>query len=101
MIIRKFIFIVVVFCSVFVSFSVFVKIIVDEVVCLGNDLMLIGVEKVVNKDGFILVWMGGIIIFFVDYKLGMYYLDLFVDDKVLFIIDKLNVDKYKEYLSFG
>ncbi|RZF94069.1 DUF1329 domain-containing protein [Pseudoalteromonas sp. CO302Y] len=89
------------FCSVFASSSVLAKITADEAARLGNDLTPIGAEKAANKDGSIPAWTGGITTPPASYKAGMHHPDPYAEDKVLFTIDKSNVDKYKEYLSPG
>ncbi|WP_062569400.1 DUF1329 domain-containing protein [Pseudoalteromonas arabiensis] len=89
------------FCSVFASSSVLAKITADEAARLGNDLTPIGAEKAANKDGSIPAWTGGITTPLASYKAGMHHPDPYAEDKVLFTIDKSNVDKYKEYLSPG
>lgn len=101
MIIRKPTLIAAAFCSVFASSSVLAKITADEAARLGNDLTPIGAEKAANKDGSIPAWTGGITTPPANYKAGMHHPDPYAEDKVLFTIDKSNVDKYKEYLSPG
>ncbi len=101
MIIRKPTLIAAAFCSVFASSSVLAKITADEAARLGNDLTPIGAEKAANKDGSIPAWTGGITTPLASYKAGMHHPDPYAEDKVLFTIDKSNVDKYKEYLSPG
>lgn len=101
MIIRKPTLIAAAFCSVFASSSVLAKITADEAARLGNDLTPIGAEKAANKDGSIPAWTGGITTPPASYKAGMHHPDPYAEDKVLFTIDKSNVDKYKEYLSPG
>lgn len=101
MIIRKPTLIAAAFCSVFASSSVLAKITADEAARLGTDLTPIGAEKSANKDGSIPEWTGGITTPPADYKPGMHHPDPFADDKVLFTIDKSNVDKYKDLLSPG
>lgn len=84
--IRKVGIIVVVLLFVLLGVSVMVKVFDVDVNKLGNELMLLGVMKVGNVDGSILVWIGGIILVLVGYIVGDYYLDLYFEDKVLFEI---------------
>ncbi|WP_404343109.1 DUF1329 domain-containing protein [Pseudoalteromonas mariniglutinosa] len=89
------------FCSVFASAGVLAKMSSEEVARLGNDLTPIGATKAGNKDGSIPEWTGGITKPPAGYEPGMHHPDPYADDKVLFTIDKSNVDKYKEFLSPG
>lgn len=71
---------------VFIGMYVLVKIIEVEVNKFGNELMLLGVEKLGNVDGSIFVWIGGIIKVFDGYLVGDYYFDFYLEDKVFFEI---------------
>lgn len=88
-------------CSLFASSAVLAKLSADEVSRLGQDLTPLGAEKAANADGSIPAWNNGITSAPAGYKPGMHHLDPYAEDKVLFTIDKTNVDKYKENLSPG
>ncbi|KZN33276.1 hypothetical protein N474_09195 [Pseudoalteromonas luteoviolacea CPMOR-2] len=77
------------------------KMTAEEVARLGNDLSPIGAEIAGNADGSIPAWTGGITKPPANFKPGMHHPDPFADDKVLFTIDKNNLDKYKDNLSPG
>ncbi|TQF70903.1 DUF1329 domain-containing protein [Pseudoalteromonas luteoviolacea] len=77
------------------------KMTAEEVARLGNDLSPIGAEIAGNTDGSIPAWTGGITKPPANFKPGMHHPDPFADDKVLFTIDKNNLDKYKDNLSPG
>lgn len=69
---------------------------------LGGDwFIFIGVECVGNVDGMILEWIGGMIQLFVGYEVGGLCLDLFVDEKLVFIIIVENYQQYDEKLIVG
>ncbi|WP_063382203.1 DUF1329 domain-containing protein [Pseudoalteromonas luteoviolacea] len=77
------------------------KMTAEEVARLGKDLSPIGAEVAGNADGSIPAWTGGITKPPAGFKPGMHHPDPFADDKILFTIDKSNLDKYKEQLSPG
>lgn len=83
------------------AFGVQAKLPADQVARLGSDLTPMGAEKAGNKDGSIPAWEGGITKVPAGYKAGDHHPDPFAGDKVLFTIDKANVDKYKANLSPG
>lgn len=83
------------------AFGVQAKLPADQVARLGSDLTPMGAEKAGNKDGSIPAWEGGITKPPAGYKPGDHHPDPFAGDKVLFTIDKSNVDKYKSNLSPG
>jgi len=83
------------------AFGVQAKLPADQVARLGSDLTPVGAEKAGNKDGSIPAWEGGITKAPAGYKPGDHHPDPFAGDKVLFTIDKANVDKYKANLSPG
>jgi len=89
------------FCSLFASHTALAKISPEEAARLGKDLSPIGAEKAANADGSIPAWNGGITAAPAGYEPGMHHLDPYATDKVLFTIDKSNIDKYKENLSPG
>ncbi|KZN52256.1 hypothetical protein N476_11495 [Pseudoalteromonas luteoviolacea H33] len=73
----------------------------EEVDRLGKDLSPIGAEVAANADGSIPAWTGGITKPPANFKPGMHHPDPYADDKILFTIDKSNLDKYKDNLSPG
>ncbi|MDK1286579.1 DUF1329 domain-containing protein [Pseudoalteromonas umbrosa] len=73
----------------------------EEVDRLGKDLSPIGAEVAGNADGSIPAWTGGITKPPANFKPGMHHPDPYADDKILFTIDKSNLDKYKDNLSPG
>ncbi|MCF6440669.1 DUF1329 domain-containing protein [Pseudoalteromonas luteoviolacea] len=73
----------------------------EEVDRLGKDLSPIGAEVAANADGSIPAWTGGITKPPANFKPGMHHPDPYEDDKILFTIDKSNLDKYKDNLSPG
>lgn len=83
------------------AFGVQAKLPADQVARLGNDLTPLGAEKAGNKDGSIPAWEGGIKAAPAGYTAGGHHVDPFASDKVLFTIDKSNLDKYKANLSPG
>ena len=83
------------------SCSVAAKITPEQANRLGNDLTPLGAEKAGNADGSIPAWTGGITAAPAGYTPGMHHLNPFADDKVLFTIDKSNVEQYKSLLSPG
>ena len=89
------------FCSLFASSAVLAKLNADEVAQLGQNLTPMGAEKAANADGSIPAWNNGITSAPAGYEAGMHHLDPFTADKVLFTIDKSNIEKYKANLSPG
>nr|AHX39645.1 hypothetical protein [Pseudoalteromonas luteoviolacea] len=79
----------------------FAKMTPEEVARLGKDLSPIGAEIAGNADGSIPAWTGGITKPPANFKPGMHHPDPYADDKILFTIDKSNLDKYKDNLSPG
>lgn len=90
-----------VLCSMFLSSAAMAKMSAEEVARLGQDLTPFGAEKAANADGSIPAWNGGITSAPEGYEPGMHHLDPYSADKVLFTIDKTNLDKYKANLSPG
>ncbi len=88
-------------CSMFLSSAAMAKMSAEEVARLGQDLTPFGAEKAANADGSIPAWNGGITSAPEGYEPGMHHLDPYSADKVLFTIDKTNLDKYKANLSTG
>ncbi|BED89258.1 hypothetical protein PspMM1_17260 [Pseudoalteromonas sp. MM1] len=88
-------------CSMFLSSAAMAKMSAEEVARLGQDLTPFGAEKAANADGSIPAWNGGITSAPEGYEPGMHHLDPYSADKVLFTIDKTNLDKYKANLSPG
>ncbi|WP_338362722.1 DUF1329 domain-containing protein [uncultured Pseudoalteromonas sp.] len=88
-------------CSMFLSSAAMAKMSAEEVARLGQDLTPFGAEKAANADGSIPAWNGGITSAPAGYEPGMHHLDPYSADKVLFTIDKTNIDKYKANLSPG
>ncbi|MBH0000261.1 DUF1329 domain-containing protein [Pseudoalteromonas arctica] len=89
------------FCSLFASSAALAKLNADEVAQLGQNLTPMGAEKAANADGSIPAWNNGITSAPAGYEAGMHHLDPFTADKVLFTIDKSNIEKYKTNLSPG
>ncbi|MBQ4857436.1 DUF1329 domain-containing protein [Pseudoalteromonas sp. MMG007] len=89
------------FCSLFASSATLAKMSAEEVARLGQDLTPLGAEKAANADGSIPAWNNGITTVPKGYEPGMHHLDPYAADKVLFTIDKTNIDKYKANLSPG
>lgn len=83
------------------SCTVAAKITPEQAARLGNDLTPMGAEKAGNADGSIPAWDGGITAAPAGYSAGMHHIDPFADDKVLFTIDKSNLDQYQSLLSPG
>ena len=73
----------------------------DEIARLGRDLTPLGAEKAGNTDGTIPEWTGGITKPPAGYQLGEHHRDPYAGDKPLFVIDKANLDKYRNKLSVG
>ena len=73
----------------------------DDVARLGKDLTPLGGERAGNADGTIPEWTGGITKPPAGYQLGDHHPDPYGGDKPLFVIDKSNVDKYRDKLSTG
>ncbi|CAM2791011.1 hypothetical protein PAT01_04170 [Pseudoalteromonas atlantica] len=88
-------------CSMFLSSAAMAKMSAEELARLGQDLTPFGAEKAANADGSIPAWNGGITSAPEGYEPGMHHLDPYSADKVLFTIDKTNLDKYKANLSPG
>ncbi|MEL0604680.1 DUF1329 domain-containing protein [Pseudoalteromonas undina] len=88
-------------CSMFLSSAAMAKMSAEEVARLGQDLTPFGAEKAANADGSIPAWNGGITTAPEGYEPGMHHIDPYLADKVLFTIDKTNLDKYKANLSPG
>ena len=88
-------------CSMFLSSAAMAKMSAEEVARLGQDLTPFGAEKAGNADGSIPAWNGGITTAPEGYEPGMHHIDPYSADKVLFTIDKTNLDKYKANLSPG
>ena len=72
-----------------------------DIARLGKDLTPLGAEKAGNAEGTIPEWTGGITKPPAGYKLGEHHRDPYPDDKPLFVIDKSNLDKYRDKLSVG
>ncbi|ATC86405.1 DUF1329 domain-containing protein [Pseudoalteromonas arctica] len=89
------------FCSLFASSAALAKLNADEVAQLGQNLTPMGAEKAANADGSIPAWNNGITTAPAGYEPGMHHLDPYTTDKVLFTIDKSNIEKYKANLSPG
>ncbi|MEL0647029.1 DUF1329 domain-containing protein [Pseudoalteromonas agarivorans] len=89
------------FCSLFASSAPLAKMSAEEVARLGQDLTPLGAEKAANADGSIPAWNNGITTAPKGYEPGMHHLDPYAADKILFTIDKTNIDKYKANLSPG
>ena len=87
--------------ALILSCSVAAKITPDQAARLGNDLTPLGGEKAANADGSIPAWNGGITSAPAGYTPGMHHPNPFAEDKVLFTIDKSNVEQYKALLSPG
>ena len=85
----------------FASSAALAKLSADEVAQLGQNLTPMGAEKAANADGSIPAWNNGITAVPAGYEAGMHHLDPFTADKVLFTIDKSNIEKYKANLSPG
>ncbi|MDX3774768.1 DUF1329 domain-containing protein [Chromatiaceae bacterium AAb-1] len=83
------------------SCSALAKITPEQAARLGNDLTPLGAEKAGNADGSIPAWDGGIKAAPAGYKPGDHHPDPFSGDKVLFTIDKSNVNQYRDLLSPG
>ena len=73
----------------------------DEIARLGRDLTPLGAEKAGNADGTIPEWTGGITKPPAGYQLGEHHRDPYAGDKPLFVIDKTDLDKYRDKLSLG
>ncbi|MBU1437272.1 MAG: DUF1329 domain-containing protein [Gammaproteobacteria bacterium] len=73
----------------------------DQVARLGVDLTPLGAEKAANKDGSIPAWTGGITSAPAGYKPGDHHPDPFAADKVVFTVNKANMEQYKTLLSPG
>lgn len=84
-----------------ISCGVVAKVTPEQAARLGNDLTPLGAEKAANADGSIPAWTGGILKAPAGYTPGDHHPDPFADDKILFTIDKSNVDQYKSMLSPG
>ncbi len=73
----------------------------DDIARLGKDLTPLGAERAGNADGTIPEWTGGITQPPAGYQLGEHHRDPYAGDKPLFVIDKSNLDKYRDKLSLG
>jgi hypothetical protein len=73
----------------------------DQVARLGTDLTPLGAEKAASKDGSIPAWTGGITSVPAGYKPGDHHPDPFAADKVVFTVNKANMEQYKTLLSPG
>ena len=73
----------------------------DEIARLGKDLTPLGAERAGNADGTIPEWTGGITKPPEGYQLGEHHRDPYAGDQPLFVIDKSNLDKYRDKLSTG
>jgi hypothetical protein len=74
----------------------------EEVARLGGpELTPVGAERAGNAEGTIPEWTGGVTEPPPGWKPGDRRIDLFKDDKVLFSIDRDNVDQHKDKLSPG
>lgn len=81
--------------------NVMAKVSAEEAAKLGAELTPVGAEKAGNADGTIPAWTGGIQEPPAGYQQGGYYINPFPDDKVLYTINKSNMDKYKDKLTEG
>jgi hypothetical protein len=86
---------------VFMASSAGAKITAEQIARLGNDLTPLGGEMAGNKDGTIPPYEGGITSPPENYKKGMHHPDPFADDKILFTINKENMDQYTDKLTPG
>lgn len=77
------------------------KIAPDQVARLGADLTPLGAEKAGNKDGSIPAWTGGIQSAPAGFKPGDHHPDPFAADKVVYTVNKANLEQYKSLLSPG
>lgn len=68
---------------------------------LGGALTPMGAEKAGNAAATIPAWSGGLTNAPANFNEGDHYADPYADDKVLFVIDASNADKYRESLSEG
>jgi len=68
---------------------------------LGKTLTPVGAERAGNSDGSIPAWDNGITAAPAGYSAGDHHIDPFNDDKVLFTINKANLEQYKEHLTPG
>jgi hypothetical protein len=87
--------------SALTTSSAIAKISAEQAARLGNDLTPLGAIKAGNADGSIPAWQGGITKTPDNYTIGDHHPDPFAGDKVLFTINKSNIDQYKEMLSPG
>jgi hypothetical protein len=67
----------------------------------GGDLTPMGAERAGNAAGTIPAWDGGISDPIPSYEKGMHHPDPFADDKVLFKIDKSNLEEHRDKLTPG
>lgn len=81
--------------------TVAAKVSPQEAAKLGAELTPIGAEKAGNADGSIPAWDGGLKTAPAGYTPGGEYINPFAGEKPLFVIDKSNVDQYKDKLSPG
>jgi hypothetical protein len=68
---------------------------------LGRDLTPTGAEKAGNADGTIPAWNGGLTKPPAGYKVGMFHIDPFPNDKPLFTITAANMNDYAAKLTEG
>ncbi len=74
----------------------------EEIARLGGpELTPVGAERAGNAEGTIPEWTGGVTEVPPGWKPGDQRIDLFRDDRVLFSIDRGNVDQHKDKLSPG
>jgi len=73
----------------------------SEAAKLGKTLTPLGAEMAGNADGSIPAWTGGITTPPAGYSPGMFHLDPYADDAVLFTITAANADQYRSMLSDG
>ena len=84
-------------CTQFVSAAVTT----EQAHKLGHQLTPLGAEKSGNKDGSIPEWSGGLSVAPTGFLDGQHMIDPYAGDKVLYQIDALNYQKYKEQLTVG
>lgn len=86
----------------FVALNAHAAVSSSEAAKLGATLTPFGAEKAGNADGTIPQWDGGITVPPASYKgSGQHHINPFPDDKPLFVIDKSNMEKYKDKLTSG
>lgn len=77
------------------------KVPAEQAARLGKDLTAIGAEKGANADGTIPAFTGGLTEAPACYKGGSFLCNPFPDDKPKFVIDRSNLDQYRDKLSPG